>query len=55
MDAAPGHPDHLPAPQRITDRVADSLGRSQGYRRPPDGAPNVLVIVLDDVGFSQLG
>ena len=25
------------------------------YRRPPDGAPNVLMIVLDDVGFAQLG
>lgn len=24
-------------------------------RRPPDGSPNVLVIVLDDVGFGQLG
>ncbi len=23
--------------------------------RPPDGAPNVLLIVLDDVGFAQLG
>jgi arylsulfatase A-like enzyme len=23
--------------------------------RPPDGAPNVLLIVLDDVGFGQLG
>jgi arylsulfatase len=23
--------------------------------RPPDGAPNVVVIVLDDVGFAQLG
>lgn len=23
--------------------------------RPPDGAPNVLVVVLDDVGFAQLG
>jgi arylsulfatase len=22
---------------------------------PPDGAPNVLVVVLDDVGFAQLG
>ena len=22
---------------------------------PPDGAPNVLLIVLDDVGFAQLG
>ena len=25
------------------------------YRRPPDGAPNILMIVLDDVGFAQLG
>ena len=23
--------------------------------RPPEGAPNVLVVVLDDVGFAQLG
>jgi arylsulfatase len=23
--------------------------------RPPDGAPNVLLVVLDDVGFAQLG
>ena len=23
--------------------------------RPPDGAPNVILIVLDDVGFAQLG
>jgi arylsulfatase len=23
--------------------------------RPPDGAPNVVVVVLDDVGFAQLG
>ena len=23
--------------------------------RPPDGAPNVLVVVLDDVGYAQLG
>ena len=22
--------------------------------RPPEGAPNVLMIVLDDVGFAQL-
>jgi arylsulfatase len=25
------------------------------YRRPPDGAPNILLVVLDDVGFAQLG
>ncbi|HYU38232.1 MAG TPA: arylsulfatase [Acidimicrobiia bacterium] len=23
--------------------------------RPPDGAPNILVVLLDDVGFAQLG
>lgn len=23
--------------------------------RPPDGAPNVLIVLLDDVGFAQLG
>ena len=23
--------------------------------RPPDGAPNVVIVVLDDVGFAQLG
>jgi len=26
-----------------------------GYPTPPPGAPNVVVIVLDDVGFGQLG
>lgn len=25
------------------------------YPAPPEGAPNVVVIVLDDVGFGQLG
>ena len=25
------------------------------YARPPAGAPNVLIVVLDDVGFAQLG
>ena len=25
------------------------------YPRPPKGAPNVLIVVLDDVGFGQLG
>jgi arylsulfatase len=25
------------------------------FRRPPAGAPNVLLVVLDDVGFAQLG
>jgi arylsulfatase len=25
------------------------------YPRPPEGAPNILMVVLDDVGFAQLG
>ena len=41
--------------QRITTRVATSQPQFVGYPVPPDGAPNVLVVVLDDVGFAQLG
>src|SRR5690242_11487760 len=41
--------------QRITSRVATSQPQFVGYPVPPDGAPNVLMIVLDDVGFAQLG
>ena len=26
-----------------------------GYPKPPDGAPNIVIVVLDDVGFGQLG
>ncbi|MEY4362618.1 MAG: Arylsulfatase, partial [Actinomycetota bacterium] len=26
-----------------------------GYPQPPHGAPNIVIIVLDDVGFGQLG
>ncbi|WP_205471019.1 arylsulfatase [Nocardioides sp. SYSU D00038] len=55
MDFVPASADHLPPPQRITDRVAGSAGRAVGYGRPGPDAPNVLVVVLDDVGFAQLG
>jgi arylsulfatase A-like enzyme len=41
--------------QRITTRVQTSEPRFVGYQTPPDGAPNVLLVVLDDVGFAQLG
>ena len=41
--------------QRITARVATSEPRFVGYPKPPEGSPNVLVVVLDDVGFAQLG
>ncbi len=35
--------------------VAESTPVFPSVRRPPDGAPNVVVIVLDDTGFAQLG
>ena len=41
--------------QRLTTRVATSEPRFVGYPAPPPGAPNVLMVVLDDVGFAQLG
>jgi arylsulfatase len=44
-----------PQTQRITTRVASSEPRFVGYPRPAPDAPNVLVVVLDDVGFAQLG
>ncbi|WP_148613556.1 arylsulfatase [Nocardioides rubriscoriae] len=47
--------DQLPPPQRISDRVAGSDGRPVPYRVPGPDAPNIVVIVLDDVGFAQLG
>src|SRR5581483_6095641 len=38
-----------------TSRVATSEPRFVTYPAPPAGAPNVVMIVLDDVGFAQLG
>ena len=35
--------------------IADSTPAFATVARPPAGAPNVLVIVLDDLGFAQLG
>ena len=40
---------------RITSRVATSTPRFIEYARAPEGAPNVLMVVLDDIGFAQLG
>ena len=45
---------HLP-PQHVVDSALDSQSRPVPYPRPAEGAPNVLMIVLDDVGFAQLG
>jgi len=33
----------------------DSIPAFDAPPRPPDGAPNVVLIVLDDLGFAQLG
>ena len=41
--------------QRITTRVETSEPRFVSYPKPGPGAPNVLMVVLDDVGFAQLG
>ena len=41
--------------QVITSRVAGSQPRFVEYAKAPDGAPNVVMVVLDDVGFAQLG
>lgn len=41
--------------QRITDRVATSEPRFVEYPKPSPHAPHVLVVVLDDIGFAQLG
>ncbi len=41
--------------QRITSRVETSEPRFVTYPKPGPDAPNVVVVVLDDVGFGQLG
>lgn len=40
---------------RIGRRIAESQPVPVEYPRPPAGAPNIVMIVLDDVGFAQLG
>jgi len=42
-------------PATVGRTVHDSVQGWQHPPRPPDGAPSVVVIVLDDVGFAQLG
>jgi arylsulfatase A-like enzyme len=41
--------------QRLTSRVATSEPRFVEYPRAAQGAPNVVMVVVDDVGFAQLG
>jgi len=40
---------------RIGFSAADSTPSIPGDPKPPQGAPNVVAIVLDDTGFAQLG
>lgn len=50
-------PAALPAgePPRIAESFQDSRPASTDAVKAPSGAPNILVIVLDDVGFADLG
>lgn len=45
----------MPPRPVIGRRIAESRPSFVEYPRPPAGAPNVVMIVLDDVGFAQLG
>src|SRR5215471_7362195 len=50
--------DSLPLPEprfqgRIGNTYADSEADVMALPAPPAGAPNVLVVLLDDVGFGQ--
>src|SRR5271169_2138086 len=40
---------------QIGTTIAESTPSFAEPTRPPSGAPNVVIIVLDDVGFAQLG
>jgi arylsulfatase A-like enzyme len=41
--------------QRIARRMSESAASFVPYPRPPAGAPNVVIVVWDDIGFAQLG
>ena len=40
---------------KIAKRYEDSVEWWPKSPRPPEGAPNVIIFLLDDVGFAQLG
>ena len=42
-------------PSSAGRRMTETAPSFVGYPRPPAGSPNVLVVVLDDIGFAQLG
>ncbi len=45
----------MDAPQKIGFTAAESEPRIPHQPKPPQGAPNVVAIVLDDTGFGHLG
>ena len=48
--------DGEPFPGQVGTTLVDSVPAwPVPARRAPEGAPNVLLVVLDDVGFAQLG
>ena len=47
--------DGEPFPGRVGATFAESAPAWPVPRRAPEGAPNVVLVVLDDVGFAQLG
>jgi arylsulfatase len=55
MSAARTYHDGEPFPGRVALTLADSDPAWPVARRAREGAPNVLLVVLDDVGFAQLG
>jgi len=55
MAAAPSFVEAAEFKGKIARRYEDSKEWWPPEVRPPEGAPNVLILLLDDVGFAQLG
>jgi hypothetical protein len=49
------YPEGTPFPGIIGQTLAESQSAWPAPRRPPAGAPNIVMVVLDDVGYAQLG